>query len=149
MLRQLFNLLYVPTSFLWRQAVVGTTVVKSSNALRMNARCTWRHMEGLRNVHNTTLNSTRSPSRLCGSIKVGVYGCPRWVAPIKYHPESRANEGGEHRRSHDTIAAQFLVMRGPHGCPIFAPALWPRHTGYSSEALDMTVHKRNRERGIQ
>ena len=52
---------------------------------------------------------------MCGSIKAGVHCCPRWVAPIKYHPESMANEGVEHRRSHDTIAAQFLVMRDPHG----------------------------------
>jgi hypothetical protein len=106
-------------------------------------------MEGLRNVHNTSISGALSPSRLCGSIKVGVYCCPRWVAPIQHHPESRANEGGEHMRSHDTIAAQFLVMRGPHGYHLFASALWPRHTGYSSEALDMTVHKSNRERDIQ
>jgi len=52
---------------------------------------------------------------MCSSIKAGVHCCPRWVAPIKYHPESMANEGVEHRRSHDTIAAQFLVMRDPHG----------------------------------
>ncbi len=32
----MINLLYVSTSFLWRQAVVGTIVVKSGNALRIN-----------------------------------------------------------------------------------------------------------------
>jgi hypothetical protein len=57
---------------------------------------------------------------MCGSIKAGVHGCPRWGAPLKYHPESRTNEEGEHVRSHDTMAAQFLVMRGPHGGPLFA-----------------------------
>jgi hypothetical protein len=97
-------------------------------------------MKGLRNVQNTSISSALNPSRMCGSIKAGVHGCPRWVAPIKYHPESGTNEGGEHMRSHDTIAAQFLVMRGPHGLQIFASALWPRNTGYSSEALDITVH---------
>ena len=86
---------------------------------------------------------------MCGSIKTGVHCCPRWVAPIKRHPEIRANEGVAYGRSHDIIAAQFLVMRGPHGCYLFASVLGPHHTGYSSEALDMTVHQRNRERGIQ
>jgi len=48
-------------------------------------------MEGLRNVQNTSISSALSPSRMGGSIKVGVDCCPRWVAPIKYHPEIRAN----------------------------------------------------------
>ena len=89
---------------------MGTIVVKSRNPLRVNPRCTWRHMEGLWNVHNTAIRSALSPSRLCGSPTAGVHGCPRWVAPIKHHPESRTNEGIEPVRSHDTIAAPFLVM---------------------------------------
>jgi hypothetical protein len=31
-------------------------------------------MERLRNGQNTALNSTLSPSRMCGSVKTGVYG---------------------------------------------------------------------------
>ena len=31
-------------------------------------------MERLRNGQNTALNSTRSPSRMCGSVTTGVYG---------------------------------------------------------------------------
>jgi len=31
-------------------------------------------MEGLRNVHNTAIHSTLSPSRTCGSVKAGVHG---------------------------------------------------------------------------
>jgi hypothetical protein len=31
-------------------------------------------MESLRNVHNTAINSTRSPSCTCGSVKTGVHG---------------------------------------------------------------------------
>jgi hypothetical protein len=47
---------------------------------------------------------------MCGSLKDSVHRCPRWVAPIKHHPESRTNEGIEPVRNHDTIAAPFLVM---------------------------------------
>jgi hypothetical protein len=115
-------------------------VVKSSNALRSNSRCTWRHMAGLQNVHNTSIRRALRPSRMCGSIKAGVHGCPRGVALITHHLEIRANEGVEHVRSYDTIAAQFLVMRCPHGGHIFATVSRPRHTGYLSEAIDMTVH---------
>jgi len=62
-------------------------------------------MEGLWNGHNTAIRSALSPSRLCGSLTAGVHGCPRWVAPIKHYPESRAHQEGEPVRSHDTIAA--------------------------------------------
>jgi hypothetical protein len=77
-------------------------------------------MEGLRNVQNTSLSSALSPSRMDGSIKAGAHGCPRWVAPLKHHPEIRANQGGEHVRSHDTIVAQFLVCEA-HTAVIFSP----------------------------
>ncbi len=96
-------------------------------------------MEGLWNIHHTAISSALSPSHLCGSLKAGVHGCPRWVATIKHHPEIRANQGDEPVRSHDTIAAQCLVRRGPHGCHIFASVFWPRYTRYSSEALAITV----------
>jgi len=67
-------------------------------------------MEDLQNGHNTAIRSALSPSRMCGSRKDSVHGCLRWGAPIKHHPESRTNEGIEPVRSHDTIAAPFLVM---------------------------------------
>src|SRR5437773_6560015 len=35
-------------------------MVKSSNSLRINSWCTWRHMEGLRNVQNTSISSALS-----------------------------------------------------------------------------------------
>ena len=41
---------------------------KSGNALRMNWRCTGRHMGGMRNVHNTAIRRTLGPSRTCGSV---------------------------------------------------------------------------------
>ena len=52
-----------------------------------------RYMEDLRNGHITAIRSALSPSRMCGSLKDSVHDCPRWVAPIKHHPESRTNEG--------------------------------------------------------
>ena len=48
-------------------------------------------MEDLRNGLNTSISSALSPSRMCGSLKDSVHGCPRWVAPNKHHPEIRAN----------------------------------------------------------
>jgi len=44
------------------------------------------------------------------SIKAGVHGCPRGVAPITHHPAMRDNPVGAYGRSNDTIAVQFLVM---------------------------------------
>src|SRR5713226_6901592 len=58
---------------------------KSSNALRMNARCTWRHREGSQNVYNTAIRRALSPSRPCGRVTAGVHGCPRGGAPIRHH----------------------------------------------------------------
>ncbi len=74
-------------------AVVGTIVVKSSTALRVNSRCTGRHMEDLRNVHNTSLSSALSPSRMCGSIKAGVHCCPRGVHRSGPTPRSGPTKG--------------------------------------------------------
>jgi len=34
-------------------------------------------MESLWNGHKTAINSTRSPSRLCGSVKTGVHADPK------------------------------------------------------------------------
>ena len=68
-------------------------------------------MEYLRNGHNTAIRSAISPSRMCGSLRYSVHGCPRWVAPIKHHPEIRTNEGIEPVLSEsDDIPPQFLVM---------------------------------------
>ena len=98
-------LLYARLNFFGGKQLRVSLGVKSGNALRMNSRCTWRHREGLQNVHHTSSSRALSPSRLCGSLTAGVHGCPRWVAPIKHYPESRAHQEGEPVRSHDTIAA--------------------------------------------
>jgi len=58
---------------------------------------------------------------MCDSPKSGIHCCPRWGTPRKHHLEIRAKEVGEHVRSHDTIAAQLLVMRG-HTAVIFSPS---------------------------
>src|SRR5262249_1329121 len=54
------NLLYLSTSSLWWQAVADIIGVKSSNTLRNNSRCTWRHSEGAR-------ESTTPPSATCSA----------------------------------------------------------------------------------
>ena len=95
-------------------------VVTSSNALRVNWRGPGRHMASLWNVHHTAIHSTRSPSRMCGSVTAGVYGCPRGVAPIKHHPAMQDSHVVAHERSNDPIAALFLVMRCPRSEPLFA-----------------------------
>ena len=59
------NLLYLSTSFLWWQAVAGMIGLKSSNALRSNSPCTWRHREGSRNVYHTAIRRALSPLRPC------------------------------------------------------------------------------------
>jgi len=73
--------------------------VKSSNALCMNSRCTWRHREGSRNVYTTAIRRALSPSRSCGSVTADVHGCPRGVAPITHPLAIRdnpvAHTGGE------------------------------------------------------
>src|SRR6266436_10124940 len=52
-------LLYLSTSFLWWQAVAGIIGVKSSNALRINSRCTWQPREG-RETSTTPPSAARS-----------------------------------------------------------------------------------------
>jgi hypothetical protein len=76
-------LLYRSTSFLWWQAVAAIIGVTSSNPLRNNARCTWRHREGARYVYNTALRRAFSPLRPGGSVPADVHGCPRGVAPLR------------------------------------------------------------------
>src|SRR5712691_13092330 len=57
--------------------------------------------------------------------------------PPSSPPAMRGNHVGVHVRSNDTSAAQFLVMRGPHGCHLFASLAWPRQTRCSLEAIDI------------
>ena len=134
------GVLYVSMSFLWWQAVAGIIGVKSSNALRSNSRCTWRHREDSRNVHNTAIRRALSPWRPCGSVTADVHGCPRGVAPIR-HPIAIRDNPVAHTGGETTpIASQCHVMRCPPVSPLFASWPWLPHTGCSLEALDMTVH---------
>ena len=134
------DLLYLSTQFLWWQAVVGIIGVTSSTALRSNSRCTWRHSEGSRNVHHTAIRRALSPSRPCGSVTAGVHGCPRGVAPMRPQHRDQGQPGGPHVRGNDPTAAQFLLMRGPPCCPLFASWQWPLDTGCLLEAIDMIVY---------
>ena len=97
------------------------------------------------NVHNTAISDALSPSRLCGSLKAGVL-LPRWIAPIKHHPEIRANQG---RTREEPRHHRCTVPRDarPYAI-IFSPPCSGLATGYSSEALVITVRYRNRGRGM-
>src|SRR6266853_3968459 len=79
----ILDLLYLSTSSLWWQAVAAILGVTSSNPLRNNSRCTWRHREGARYVYNTAIRRAFSPLRPCGSVPADVHGCPRGVAPLR------------------------------------------------------------------
>ena len=70
------DLLYLSTSCLWWQAVVGRIGVKSSHALRSHSRRTWRHRESARNVHNTAIRRALSPSPSYGGVTAGVTAAP-------------------------------------------------------------------------
>ena len=52
--------------------------------------------------------------------------------------------GVTHGRSNAPIASQCFVRRCPRVHPLFASWPWLLHTGCSLEAIDMTVHERNR-----
>ena len=52
----------------------------------------------------------------------------------------QGHPGGAHGRRNDPIASPFHEMRCPPVSPLFASWPWPRHTGCSLEALDMTIH---------
>ena len=96
--------------------------VKSSTALRMNSRCTWRPREGARNVYNTAIRRALSPLRPYGSVPADVHGGPRGVAPIRHPIAIRdtpvAHTGGETTQSphHSTgCAARPSILFSPPG----------------------------------
>ena len=78
------NLLYLSTQLLWWQAVTAIIGGRSSHTLRHNARGTWRHSEGSRNVDTTAIRCAFSPLRPCGSSPADVHDCPRGVAPLRH-----------------------------------------------------------------
>ena len=68
LMRLCLYLLYLSTSFLWLQVVAAIIGVKSSNALRINSRCMWRHREGVRHVYHTAIRRALSPLHSCESV---------------------------------------------------------------------------------
>jgi hypothetical protein len=142
-------LLYLSTSFLWWQVVVGLIGGISSNALRNNSRCRWRHRAGARNVDNTAICRAFSPLRPCGSVPAAVHGCPRGVALLRPSSALRdtpmARPGGATTPSppHATGGAAHL----PRLCLPPDPGL--ATTRYASEPMAIIADERNRERGRQ
>src|SRR6266851_8176065 len=78
-------------NFCGGKQLCGIIGVKSSTALRMNSRCTWRHREDSRNVDNTAIRRALSPLRPCGSVTADVHGCPRGVVPLRHPLAIRGN----------------------------------------------------------
>jgi hypothetical protein len=72
----LIDLLYLSAKLLRWQAVAAIIGGTSSNMLRHNSRCTWRHREGSRHVDHTAIRHANSPLRPGGSVPADVYGCP-------------------------------------------------------------------------
>jgi hypothetical protein len=121
------NLLYVSTSLLWWQAVAGRIGVQSSHALRSNSWRTWRHRAGARNGHHTALHRALSPLHPCGSVTVGVHGCPTAWHRSGTTPQAGTPQGPHTGEGNDPIAFTFLVMRCPPASPLFASWPWSRH----------------------
>jgi len=133
------NLLYLSTSLLWWHAVADMIGVTSSPTLRKNARCTWRHSEGARNVSNTAIRRAFSPLRPGGRVPADVHGSPRGVAPLRHPLASRDTPGGAHGRRNDPIASPCHGRRCPPVSLLFASGPWLLHTGCSLQPIDMTV----------
>src|SRR5207237_6385801 len=119
------DLLYLSTSCLWWQAVVGMRGGTSSHALRSHARCMWRPSEGARNGDNTASRRARRPLRPCGSVTADVHGCPRGVAPLRHplaireHPVAHTGGATTPSPHHSTgCYAHPSVLFSPpgHGC---------------------------------
>jgi len=114
--------------------------VKSSNVLRINSRCTWRHRESSRNVDNTAIRHARSPLRPCGSVTVDVHRCPRGVAPLRHDTASRDTLVTAHGRRNEPSASHS--SRCDTRLPILfsPPSRGLATTGSSSKAIDMTEY---------
>src|SRR5712691_4635721 len=56
---------------------------------------------------------------------------PEEVAPLPHHAAMEDHPVVAHGRRNGTIAPSFLVMRCPHGGPLFASSRWLLHTGGS------------------
>src|SRR5919202_3732899 len=112
----IIDLLYLSTSFLWRQAVAGILGVTSSTALRMNSRCPWQHREGL--AKSSAVRSARCP-RAGASLQTATAD-PRGVALLRHPLAGQGHPGGAHGRSNDAIALPLHVMRCLPVSPLFA-----------------------------
>src|SRR5499427_9276102 len=114
------NLLYLSTSLLWWQAVADMIGVTSSTTLRNNARGTWRHSEGARNVSNTAIRRAFSSLRPCGRVTADVHGYPRGVAPLR-HPLASRDTPGAHTGGATTPSPHHATGGAAHPSLRFSP----------------------------
>jgi hypothetical protein len=66
-------------------------------------------MQGRRHIHHTVIHRPCSPSHPCGSLRAGVRGCPRGVAPLT-PPSEEGPPWGRLREDNDLSAPAFLGM---------------------------------------
>src|SRR6266446_6815973 len=122
----------------WLQVVAAIIGVKSSNALRINSRCTWRHREGARHVYHTAIRRALSPLHSCESVMQTSTADPE----VLHRSGTLSRSGTTRWRTREVngpIASPFHGMRCPLASPIFASWPWLLHTGCSLETIDMTV----------
>src|SRR5215813_6446854 len=117
------------TSIIVYEYVAGTMVVTLGTAVRSNARCAGRPLEGLPHGQHVALRPTRSPSRTCGSGQAGDHGGPRRGVPLPHHAGMEAHPVGAQGRSNGTIAPVCLVLRGAQGGALCASSRGPLQTG--------------------
>src|SRR5262245_15199631 len=99
---------------------------------RDNARGTWRHRAGSRNVDNTAICRAFSPLHPYGSVTVDVHG----VAPIRHplairdtpvaHTGEKTTPSLHHASgcaAHPSVLVCLLVMVSPHWMPVGSQAL--------------------------
>src|SRR6516165_2968986 len=123
-MRVTLYLLYLSTSLLWWQVVAAIIEGKSSHTLRNNARCTWRHREGARNVYNTAIRRAFSSVCPCASSPADIHGCPRGVAPFR-PPLTRRDTSMGH-----TGGAMTPSLHHASGCDTRSSLLFsPPHYG--------------------
>ena len=127
---------YVSMSWLWRQAGIGTTGVRSGPCVAAYGRPAPRphHRQ---QPHAQPVAPVRQRPGRCPRLPPG--GCTA----------SRVNPVVAHGRSNGPSAHKVLVTRGPHGSPLVASWRWPRHTGCSLEEVSLTLDFITEERGIQ
>jgi hypothetical protein len=111
-------------------------------------------MRGARGDTARTCETSTTPPSAARSARCASAGaCPQTstAAPEAWHDQAPSRDqghpGGAHGRENDPSASRGMVRRCPPVSPLFASWPWLLHTGRSLEAVAMTGHERNHEKG--